>query len=73
MPDSFALMKDAYVAVQYKSKKLIQVYKLESNDNTIYHTIDHAISRNGKSFCIFEQYIAIRNLKKKCFEIIDVE
>jgi hypothetical protein len=35
-------------------------------------TIDNSISRNGKSFCICEQFIATRNLKKKCFEIIDI-
>jgi hypothetical protein len=25
-PDSFALMKNEYVAIQYKTKKLIQIY-----------------------------------------------
>jgi hypothetical protein len=35
--------------------------------------MDAAISRNGKSFCIFEQYLAVRNLRMKCFEIINVE
>ena len=28
LPDSFALMQDRFVAVQYKQKKLIQIYAL---------------------------------------------
>lgn len=63
-------MNDQYVAIQYKQKKLIQIYKLGESD--IYFTIDNAISRNGKSFCIHQHFIAVRNLKKKCFEIIDI-
>ena len=29
-PDSFALMNNDYVAIQYKQKKLIQIYHLQS-------------------------------------------
>ena len=65
-------MKETYIAVQYKSKKIIQIYKLEDCKEP-YFTIEHAISRNGKSFCTYDKYIAVRNLKKKCFEIIDIE
>jgi len=36
-------------------------------------TIESAISRNGKSFCIYDKFLAFRNLKQKCFEIVDVE
>ena len=35
-------------------------------------TIDNAISRNSKSFCLYEKYLAVRNLKKKCFEVVDI-
>ena len=35
--------------------------------------IDGAISRNGKSFCTHDKYLAFRNLKSKCFEIVDIE
>lgn len=34
--------------------------------------IENALSRNGKSMCIFENFLAFRNLKEKCFEIIDI-
>ena len=90
VPDSFALLKDRFIAVQYKKKKIIQIYELEQltdqlnrdPDNmsvksgiqsSVYFNIDQAISRNGKSFCVHQQYLALRNLKKKCFEVIDVE
>lgn len=39
----------------------------------LHMTLQNSISRNGKSFCIYEQFLAFRNLKNKCFEIIDVE
>ena len=29
VPDSFALLKDRFIAVQYKKKKIIQIYELE--------------------------------------------
>lgn len=40
---------------------------------SLHLTIDNAISRNGKSFCVHGKYLAIRNLKQKQFEIIDIE
>lgn len=70
-PDSFALIRDEYIAVQFKNKKYIQIYKT-GEVGKLHMQIDQAISRNGKSFCIFDKYMAIRNLKNKCFEIIDV-
>lgn len=48
------------------------VNKNTENSN-IYFTIDNALSRNGKSFCIYNQFLAIRNLKAKQFEIINIE
>ena len=44
-----------------------------SVQSSVYFNIDQAISRNGKSFCVHEQYLALRNLRKKCFEVVDVE
>ena len=38
VPDSFALMQDSFVAVQYKQKKLIQIYALnpeQQNDSNM--------------------------------------
>jgi hypothetical protein len=38
VPDSFALMQDRFVAVQYKQKKLIQIYALnheQQNDSNM--------------------------------------
>jgi hypothetical protein len=60
-----------FVAIQFKQKKLIHVYKLGRSE--VYLTLENCISRNGKSFCHCEQFIALRNLKKKCFEIVDIE
>jgi hypothetical protein len=88
LPDSFALMKDKYIIVQYKQNKQIQVFTIpekqspglhnslqgpESRQSAPYFVLDNAISRNGKSFCIYDKYIAIRNLKQKCFEVVDIE
>lgn len=78
LPDSFALMKDKYIIVQYKQNKQIQVFTVpesttNSRQSAPYFVLDNVISRNGKSFCIYDKYIAIRNLKQKCFEVVDVE
>ena len=74
-PDSFALICDNYVAVQFKAHKLIQIYKKSHNSSSfdLHHEIKNAISRNGKSFCYSGCYMGIRNMLKKCFEIIDIE
>lgn len=77
-PDSFALMLNKYIVVQFKSLKQIKIYKLDSEQignaaTDLHMTIESAISRNGKSFCIYDKFLAFRNLKQKCFEIIDVE
>lgn len=74
-PDSFTLIKDHYIAVQFKNRKVIQIYTPSNGEqeSSLYMQIDHAISRNGKSFCIYDRFLAIRNLKHKCFEIIDIE
>lgn len=31
------------------------------------------LSRDGLSFCIADNYLAVRNLKKKQFEIVDIQ
>ena len=74
-PDSFALICDNYIAVQFKAQKLIQIYKKQHSSNSfeLHHEIKNAISRNGKSFCYSGCYLGIRNMVKKCFEIIDIE
>lgn len=38
----------------------------------MYLQIENALSRNGRSLCIYEQFLAFRNIKDKCFEIVDV-
>ena len=45
---------------------------LPTTENQLHLKLENAISRNGKSLCAYEQFIAYRNLKAKCFEIIDV-
>ena len=73
IPDSFALVKDEYVIVQFKKGKLIQIYKTDGNQSFLHWKIEGAISRNGKSFCVYDKYLAYRSLKNKCFEIVDIE
>lgn len=62
------------MAVQFKKKKLIQVFKLYDkgvhasdlkldSSSSLHLTIDNAMSRNGKSFCVHSKYLAFRNLK----------
>lgn len=72
VPDSFALMMDSYIVIQYKKKKIIQVYDIQNNNNEIHLTLENCISRNGKSFCVYSKFMAVRNMKLKCFEVVDI-
>ena len=62
IPDSFALIDERFLAIQFKKKKLICVYSLEGQLQT---KLEMAMSRNGQSFCHYKQYLAIRNLRSK--------
>ena len=77
------MLKDKFVAVQFRKKKIIKIFDLQiignmnmtqtlPNLDLSWWTIENCVSRNGKSFCIYEQFIAVRNLKQKCFEIVDI-
>ena len=67
------MIKDRFVALQFKSRKSVHIYELDSGETTAYWQIDNAVSRNGKSFCVYDCFLALRNLKNKCFEVLNVE
>ena len=62
--DSFALVMESFLAVQYKTLKQIVILKIGEGDQPpyIHMVIENALSRNGKSMCIFENFLAFRNL-----------
>ena len=69
-PDSFTLTTDQKsILVQHKDLKQVVVFQEEK----IRLTLAQCLSRDGLSFCIADNYLAVRNLKKKQFEIVDIQ